>query len=64
MEGKGGGGCRLGTLHYHASEIKTDSFDKSVKTRWFWSGEEREGLNTERGDTKPNGKPMYRDGRV
>ena len=62
-EGRGAG-CRLETFHYHASQIKTDSFDKSVKTRWFCTGGEREwarvGLNTgETRDTKSNGKPMY-----
>ena len=41
-EGRGGG-CRLETFHYHASQIKTDSFDKSVKTRWFCTGGERVG---------------------
>ena len=63
-EGRGGG-CRLETLHYHASQIKTDSFDKSVKTRWFCTGGERVGQSGakygrgERRDTKSNGKPMY-----
>ena len=41
-EGRGAG-CRLETFHYHASQIKTDSFDKSVKTRWFCTGGERVG---------------------